>query len=336
MIPQFMPVIGRDFTDIANQQAQWQGFNRGVEENNLARADRAQEVQNNWLAQVAQMRDAAQQRDLNLQLSADAEARHAAETAINRSIQGSQFEKSLAQQAAAAKDRITAEENRTVAMTAQDKAKLEAQLQRKQDEISNSATDFAANYGLLDSEVNDANKEFALATQELTAAQAKKAIDPTKVTAADIKNLETQQRVSERALKSASDKRFYERKRIEGKGFQVNDAQGHIFHPELNKKWNFRDAVEAATEAQSPPESSLLSALRPPVMDVSAPTLPVTGSTGWAGFNPNSTGTTPPPVAAPTARPSGRYKDASGKTWVYVGTASVPLSDTNPANWKEE
>jgi len=48
-----MPVIGSSFDAIAGQQAGWQNFNRGVEENNIARAAQAQQQQNQWLAQLA-------------------------------------------------------------------------------------------------------------------------------------------------------------------------------------------------------------------------------------------------------------------------------------------
>lgn len=53
--PNWVPVIGSSFDSVMGQQANWAGFNRGVEENNLARAAQAEEAQNRWRAQVAQM-----------------------------------------------------------------------------------------------------------------------------------------------------------------------------------------------------------------------------------------------------------------------------------------
>lgn len=55
--PNFLPVIGRDFSDVAGQQYQWAGFNRGVEEGNMQRAAAAQQAHNDWLLQLRKMQD---------------------------------------------------------------------------------------------------------------------------------------------------------------------------------------------------------------------------------------------------------------------------------------
>lgn len=73
--PFFEPIIGSSFDALAGQRQGWAQFNRGVEEANLERLQRAQERQNQYLATVAQMRDAAQQRDINNQFAADESAR---------------------------------------------------------------------------------------------------------------------------------------------------------------------------------------------------------------------------------------------------------------------
>jgi hypothetical protein len=43
---------------------------------------------------------------------------------------------------------------------------------------------------------------------------------------------------------------------------------------------------------------------------------------------------TAPAATAPSTKK--KFKDAQGKTWVYTGNASNPLSDTTQENWKEE
>jgi hypothetical protein len=53
--PRFEPIIGSSFDAIAGQRAGWSRFNADIENQNLARAVAAQEAQNRWSAQVAQM-----------------------------------------------------------------------------------------------------------------------------------------------------------------------------------------------------------------------------------------------------------------------------------------
>lgn len=72
--PNFVPVIGRDFSDVMNQQANWARFNAGIESDNVNRMVRADDQRNNWLRDVAIMarQDAAndQQMALNANLTA--------------------------------------------------------------------------------------------------------------------------------------------------------------------------------------------------------------------------------------------------------------------------
>lgn len=70
--PNFVPIIGSGFPDIAQQQQFWAGFNNRVDESNLARAAEAQRTRNAWLASVARMQQEDEDRRTQMQLSQDA------------------------------------------------------------------------------------------------------------------------------------------------------------------------------------------------------------------------------------------------------------------------
>jgi chemotaxis protein histidine kinase CheA len=90
----FMPVIGSSF-DADAAQMQWgAGYNKSVEEGNRAAAEQAQQTQNRWLAQIANIRSQAAQQEAATQtqeqqsaLSQAADARAAAESARRFNVQ---------------------------------------------------------------------------------------------------------------------------------------------------------------------------------------------------------------------------------------------------------
>lgn len=85
--PNFIPVIGGGFDQVAQQQSGWAGFNRGVEEANMGRLAAAEQSRNNWLSENARLRQqqsdreaAAQEHTQNTQLGVAEREAQAAET----------------------------------------------------------------------------------------------------------------------------------------------------------------------------------------------------------------------------------------------------------------
>lgn len=72
------PLIAGGFDALNAQRFGWTNRNDQIEQANLARAAAAQEAQNRWLANAAAMQQAAQQRNVELQLSQDATMRQEA------------------------------------------------------------------------------------------------------------------------------------------------------------------------------------------------------------------------------------------------------------------
>lgn len=114
--PLSVPLIGQNFSDLAQQRFGWANFNRGVEEANLSRAAAAEQNYNNYLGTVAAMRDRATQQDLQLQLSADAAAREDAWRKQQAAQHASEFAQNLAASKEALQVSKQAEEHRTAAM----------------------------------------------------------------------------------------------------------------------------------------------------------------------------------------------------------------------------
>lgn len=55
--PSFVPIIGRDFSDVGGQQQFWAGFNQRQEEANLQRAQAAEQARNQFLFHVKSFQD---------------------------------------------------------------------------------------------------------------------------------------------------------------------------------------------------------------------------------------------------------------------------------------
>ena len=82
-IPNFVPVIGGGFDQVAAQQFGWAGFNQRQEAENLARQQAAEQAQNQWFSNVAQMRAQENARRDSMDMTAAAEARRAASEQAN-------------------------------------------------------------------------------------------------------------------------------------------------------------------------------------------------------------------------------------------------------------
>ncbi|HUD73466.1 MAG TPA: hypothetical protein VMQ76_00225, partial [Terracidiphilus sp.] len=79
----FQPVIGGGFDQDAAQQMQWAQYNRGVDEANMARAERANSAYSQWLQQVSQ----TQREDASRAGAQDAQAGREAESARQFDVQ---------------------------------------------------------------------------------------------------------------------------------------------------------------------------------------------------------------------------------------------------------
>lgn len=60
--PGFVPIIGKDFSDVAGQQQFWAGFSQRQDEDNLRRAQQAEEARNGWLLNLRKLQSEDQSR----------------------------------------------------------------------------------------------------------------------------------------------------------------------------------------------------------------------------------------------------------------------------------
>lgn len=67
--PSHVPIIGSGFGDVGNQIQSWAGFNRSVDEANLARESNAETQRRNYFLSMAQQQREQEDRDLQLALS---------------------------------------------------------------------------------------------------------------------------------------------------------------------------------------------------------------------------------------------------------------------------
>lgn len=310
-VSDFVPLVGSGFDALANQRMGWEQFNANIENQNLARAERAQQQQDNWLAQVAAMNEQRDQQNFDRQLQADAygrqlnlqnqqEATRQRERAEDTSRAAKQFQQQmdygknyLDQQQKIAEEKITAsEKNKELVLDSQGQhlAANYQGLQNTQEQTSKVLED-------LRSKIDDVGSQ-------LETERAKKKPDPAKI----ISLQNTQKLYNGQLRQRESDARSAENKlsallnHAENAGFEIND-DGTITHKESDKTWNWKNALKQAKQNIANPNPLIAAAQSDttgnPVVEP------------WAGFNANSS--LPVSVPAPVSSPMGTNSFSVGR-----------------------
>lgn len=304
----FQPLIGSSFDALAGQNQYWAGFNRSVDEGNINRATQAQQSQNDWLRQAAALRDQANQRDLSLQLNADAVAREAAAQGRAETEGARRFDIGTALD----KERLKAENTRTAEMGKVAETNL-ALTQHAREQQIESAGQTAANsyliaknnadaagkaYERIQSQVDDIEKE----QQDLLAQTPKKKEDIAQ-RGAKLSSLGLKSKALSGALRQATTEKqraenTYQSlaQRIQNQGFTLDLENDQVVHPATGKKWSFKgslDKAKAAVESGDIADTSGLGAYLAGGADNTPPM--------WAGFGAGTATGTAQPLAAPVA-----------------------------------
>jgi hypothetical protein len=303
MISSFEPIIGSGFDQIAAQRAGWAGFNKSVDEGNIARANEAERTQNDWLRQVAALQVAAQNRDLAMAQEAEATRR----AALQRREDLGLGEKYRAEDISMAKDRLAAENARTEKMGEVAQTNLALKLKQADDAIEQRGQTHANSYLIAKNNAEAANlaydnlqksiKSIEEDRQKLLLKPKKTQVEQLQINdyANKLKVLEGQSPAAKRAADRAENNFQGLVLRIQNQGYEVDSDNNRVIHPPTGKSWNFKTALSKAKVS--------LDSLSPPHED----TYTGDDTEGWASaYGPTSgTGTSAPSVAAPVAAPAG-------------------------------
>ncbi len=303
-IPDFVPLIGSGFDQLGAEQLQWANFSRGVEEANLARAQRAEEQQGNWMqaaAAFAQRRDELnQQRQLDanlfgrqLALTREQEVTRQKERTEDIGIRKDE----LKQQFDFGKKQL--EQQQKIAQE-----KLDAAANLHKFNLENDATRVAMNYlparkahEAAQAALENLHTQLDIAQTGLEEERAKKKPDANKII--DFNNrvkLYTGQ-LRQREMDARNAEKYMDQiaTRAGVRGFDINE-DGTITHPDApDKVWNWKTALK---EAQKQPPSAATPLDLSSVLSQPNVLPPEMAGSPWAGFT-QGTGTNPPPEASP-------------------------------------
>lgn len=148
-VDQFVPLIGSGFDALAGQRQFWNNFSANVENQNIARANAAEQTYNDWLQRTASLQRADQ--ELN---------RRDADTAAQRAISA------LATQAANAESKREFDVNTQLA---REQAKEKLDLQKSQEQEAKNLLDSSAE--ALAPDLQDAHEKFLDAESKLNETQ---------------------------------------------------------------------------------------------------------------------------------------------------------------------
>ena len=311
----FAPVIGSGFDQVMGQQAGWAGFNRGVDEGNIARANAAQENANNYLARVADIQrqnvaqqaayyDAAQQR-------ADTLAQNQQQFGLQRAALKAQQEHENA--------KLQEERARTEAMVhANDAAAAQRDFIQAQ-QVENRGMAYASNYVARKAELDAAEASLQSAqdrVDDLQAAldeeQAKPAKEQKPGVVAAL-NQKIRMAEKDRQIAIANHTRAVSKIdalttaiQNQNQGFELVPDEG-IVHTDSGRKWAFaKHAVEA-----------------PPL--IADPSDPIYGARGISALGDKwaTDGQTPATPETDTATALGRAVSSPFRALMAIGTGGA-------------
>lgn len=245
----FVPIIGSNFDAVAAQQANWANFNRAVEESNLQRAAAAEINRNNYLAQVAAMQNAAQERNIANQLAQESigrqlgwtlgqEATRRRERQEDIAAANKQFEAGL---------QLDREKINAAAQNVRDRLTLQQEEQKQKIDLTGQA--LAGSYLQAQALADATDKAYTatldkIASLEKQKSEAMGAEEPNVLKLADlnaqIKTLTSELRTRETAKNRAENAFQAFQATIRNRGFDFDDDAGKIIHPSTGKTWDFR------------------------------------------------------------------------------------------------
>lgn len=303
----FQPIVGSSFDSLGAQTRAWAGFSAGVDEGNLARAAQAQQVQNNWLAQAAQMKQAAMERDAQARAVAEAENYRRTQDLVQQNRWERQFESQKAQ----FKESIGAETARTKVMESANKLKydiLAAQEKESQAALDNAGTYYSTVYPKIARTWENQQHQYELLQGQQESFQATvnelkaKAAAGGKLTEVEVKKLMEAQKIlnslnltvrsynrHDSDYKQAEAAYNALQKQMARDGFEASVEDNAVRH-NSGKVFNFKSEVAKAARTLPPPPTVATGTTPPPV---AAP---------WAGFG---TGTS---AAVPAMGPTNTFK----------------------------
>lgn len=262
------PLIGSSFDALAAQRQYWGGLNNQTETGNAQRAAAAQQEANNYFQQVAASRQAAinrqaemdwmgQQANVAQQSQADKDAVHAHEFAVNTQLSQDEIKRREAAATLAAQkaDEATTERAREFDTS------TEQQKQLREDDINNTGQAYAATYAAsqrqlsaaedaaqklqtehddLTTEVADLGKKSDKSPEDLQKLSADNArLAQMKKLLPKVLNVQQQKEQQHLAL---SDKMLIS-------GYVPNEEDGTLTHLTSGKSWTFNAALQKARDA---------------------------------------------------------------------------------------
>lgn len=324
------PIMGSSFDALNAQRFGWTNRNDQIEAANLARAAAVQEAQNRWAANAAAMQQAAQQRNVELQLSQDATMRQEAWRQRQAEDEAQRWAEDIAWRKQSEAARLGEERYRSEVMS--ERAALADKLARDQMvfDIDQTGQNAAQQLAGLKRQYEKAQADVAsLENEQTTLQQEQAALDAKRSKAwfgrglsQEEKDRETeiQTRISDlkKLLMPRSElvksrdraENAYDKYREQflGTDFSVDDDTNTIRH-RSGKVWSFGQAVQEARTNQGNPISGLFA------MPVQATLEAVASAPRFAAFNTQAAPVVAPaPMTRTNAAPTRVFtRDASGK-----------------------
>lgn len=333
------PLLGSSFDALNAQRFGWTNRNDQIEAANLARAAAVQEAQNRWLANSAAMQQAAQQRNVELQLSQDATLRQEAWRQRQAEEDAQRWSEDLAWRRQSEANRLAEERFRSQVMG--DRDLLRDRLAREQmtfdiDQTGQGAAQQLAalkrQYEKAQSEVaalEDEQKTLEKSNADIDAVVSKRWIrganeeEKAKREANDMRLMEIKKLVAPRSeLVKTRDRaeNAYDRYREQflGSDFSIDDDTSTIRHKGSGKSWSFAQAVKEAT----PVENRTL--FSPMFTGLAATGQALAEAPRFAAFN-TAPAVVAPAVTATATTPAPAMSMTPGKKWIWDRKANRPV-----------
>jgi len=305
-VADFVPLIGSGFDSLANQRLQWETFNRGVEEANLARASQAEDRQNNWLAQVAQMNQQREDQNIARQLSADQTARAMAASEADRRERADQFQQQFKESQKEFADTQKQKETQFAKSLEYGREQIAQAKKIKEFSVDQRGAALAQHYAIAHNDSEKAQFDLQEAQSKIEGLRAKVDADlnlpakkqnitqrllwqnQIKELERNIPGLQKLARIAENTLLTLPMKRDYQ-------DFDIGE-DGQITHPDTSSTWSWKKALKQAQQQQQqtqgtgttmqPVNLNPVPLSGPPAETPDATPDTGTGAPPWAGFAP--------------------------------------------------
>ncbi len=282
-IPGFVPLIGSSFDALAAQQAGWAGFNANVEQANLARLAAQQSNQNQWLRDVAVMRNQSERDNIAAQLEQDRQDRLLAWQQAQERTRQAERGQDIVLNKQMWQERLAEERARTESAIKRQEMAFDLQQKQQEQSIEQHGQAAASTYlmakhnaDLAHQELDQVDTDIESKTQQM--ATTKDALAKTTLGQA-ITDLRKRRNGLQTAANRAEAHFQNVHQGIINKGYDINEDEQAIVHPASGKRWSFRGAVSQAKTGTS--GGNVLSPMfLGPAATAEALSTPVS----WAGF----------------------------------------------------